>query len=224
VLFITLLQRATPEDMLPRVFGLQDSVTSVAQLLGSLVAPILVAGVNLEASLWIGGGVVVVASALLAAPLNRFAVRADAQRRRFAPTTKRLRRLGIFSDAPQAALERLARAAQPRSVPAGQDVVAEGDPADDLFVIVSGTASVRKRGIGEVDTLGPDDWFGEVGLIQGAPRNATVSAIDDLELLAISGRVFLDSLNTSEVLPDPLRLSLAARSSLPTVEPTRMPT
>jgi predicted MFS family arabinose efflux permease len=223
VLFITLLQRGTPENMLARVFGLQDSVTAVAQLLGSLLAPILVAGLHLEASLWIGGGIVVAAALLLAAPLNRFAVRADAQRRRFAPITKRLRELGIFSDAPQAALERLARAAQPRSVPAGQTVCAEGDPADDLFVIVSGTASVRKRGRGEVDTLGPDDWFGEVGLIQGAPRNATVSAIDDLELLAISGRVFLDSLNMSETLPDPLRLSLAARSSLPTVEPTRMP-
>ena len=223
VLFITLLQRATPEDMLARVFGLQDSVTSVAQLLGSLAAPLLVAGVKLEATLWIGGGLVVVVAVLLAVPLNRLSVRSDAQRRRYAPTVARLRGLPIFDDARQAALERLARAARPRSVPAGQVVFCEGDAADDLFVIVGGTASVRKKAVGEVGRLGVDDWFGEVGLIQGAPRNATVSAIEDLDLLVISGTVFLDALTTNELLPEPLRLSLAFRTSPPVAEETRTP-
>ena len=224
VLFITLLQRATPEDMLARVYGLQDSVTSVAQLLGSLAAPLLLAGVKLEASLWIGGGVMVIAAVFLAAPLNRLAVRYDAQRRRYAPITTRLRGLSIFADAPLAALERLARAARPRSVPAGQTVFDEGDPADDLFVIVGGIASVRRSDAGEVNRLGIDDWFGEVGLIRGAPRNATVSAVEDLELLVISGRVFLDALNTGESLPDVLRLSVATRTAPPDAEPTRTAT
>jgi predicted MFS family arabinose efflux permease len=213
VLFITLLQRATPEDMLARVYGLQDSVTAVAQLLGSLAAPLLVSGVKLEASLWIGGGLVIVAAALLAAPLNRLSVRSDAQRRRYAPITSRLRDLRIFGDARQAALERLARAARSRSVPAGEVVFNEGEPADDLFVIVGGTASVSREVDGEVTRLGVDDWFGEVGLLRGLPRNATVSAIDDLELLVISGEVFLDALTGSDTLPDALRISLATRAS-----------
>jgi MFS family permease len=212
VLFITLLQRATPEDMLARVYGLQDSVTAVAQLLGSLAAPLLVSGVKLEASLWIGGGLVVIAAALLAAPLNRLSVRSDAQRRRYAPVTSRLRDLRIFGDARQAALERLARAARSRSVPAGQVVFNEGEPADDLFVIVGGTAIVSRRVDGEVTRLGVNDWFGEVGLLRGLPRNATVSAIDDLELLVISGEVFLDALTGNETLPDALRISLATRA------------
>jgi predicted MFS family arabinose efflux permease len=212
VLFITLLQRATPEDMLARVYGLQDSVTAVAQLLGSLTAPLLVSGVKLEASLWIGGGLVVIAAALLAAPLNRLSVRSDAQRRRYAPVTSRLRDLRIFGDARQAALERLARAARSRSVPAGQVVFNEGEPADDLFVIVGGTAIVSRRVDGEVTRLGVNDWFGEVGLLRGLPRNATVSAIDDLELLVISGEVFLDALTGNETLPDALRISLATRA------------
>ncbi len=223
ILFITLLQRATPEDMLARVFGLQDSVTSVAQLLGSLAAPLLIAGVKLETSLWIGGGVVLVAAALLAAPLNRLSARTDAQRQRYAPTVARLRSLPIFDEARLAALERLARAARPRSVPAGQVVFCEGDAADDLFVIVGGTASVRKNGFGEVGRLGVDDWFGEIGLIQRAPRNATVSAVDDLDLLVISGKVFLDALTTNEILPDPLRLSLAARTTPSIAAETRTP-
>lgn len=223
VLFITLLQRATPEDMLARVFGLQDSVGSVAQLLGSLAAPLLVAGVKLEASLWIVGGALVLVAVLLAGPLNRLAMRTDAQRLRFAPITARLRNLRIFGDARQAALERLARAARELTVPAGRVVFEEGDAAEDLFVIVSGTAAVSRLADGEISRLGPDDWFGEVGLIRGAPRNATVLAIDDLELLVISGTVFLDALTTNETLPEPLRLSLAARATPPTSEPTRTP-
>jgi CRP-like cAMP-binding protein len=132
--------------------------------------------------------------------------------------------LSIFADAPLAALERLARAARPRSVPAGQTVFDEGDLADDLFVIVGGIASVSRNDTGEVNRLGIDDWFGEVGLIRGAPRNASVSAIDDLELLVISGRVFLDALNTAESLPDVLRLSVATRTAPPDAEPTRTAT
>ena len=225
VLFITLLQRATPEDMLARVFGLQDSVASIAQLLGSLAAPFLVSGVKLEASLWIAGGLVVAASILLVAPLHRLSTNFDAQRRLYAPITTRLRDLSIFGDARQASLERIARAASPRTILAGQLVFAEGDDADEFFVVVNGAASVHKAGLGEVDRVGVDDWFGEVGLLRGAPRNATVSAIDDLDVLAIPGSIFLEALTTNELLPEPLRLSLAARTSSPTdSEPMRTPT
>jgi MFS family permease len=225
VLFITLLQRATPEDMLARVFGLQDSVASIAQLLGSLAAPFLVSGVKLEASLWIAGGLVVAASLMLVAPLHRLSTNCDAQRKLYAPITARLRNLSIFGDARQASLERIARAASPRTVRAGQQVFAEGDDADEFFVVVNGAASVHKAGLGEVDRVGVDDWFGEVGLLRGAPRNATVSAIDDLDVLAIPGSIFLEALTTNELLPEPLRLSLAARTSSPTnSESMRTPT
>jgi CRP-like cAMP-binding protein len=188
-------------------------VTSVAQLLGSLAAPFLVSGVKLEASLWIAGGMVVAASVLFAAPLHRLSTDCDAQRKRYAPITTRFRTLSIFGDARQAALERIARASGSRTVGAGQLVFSEGDAADEFFVVVSGTASVRKAGVGEVGRVGVDDWFGEVGLLRGAPRNATVSAIDDLDLLVIPGSVFLEALTTNEMLPEPLRLSVAARTN-----------
>lgn len=100
-------------------------------------------------------------------------------------------------------------------------VFREGDDTDDLFVILEGAVTVQRAGVGEASRLGRDDWFGEVGLIRGSPRNATVSAVEDLELLVISGRVFLDALTTNEVLPDPLRFSLAARTPTPAAEQTR---
>lgn len=218
VLFITLLQRATPEDALARVFGLQDSITAVAQLLGSLAAPVLVAAVALESSLWIAGGLMMLTSVALAAPLNSLALRADGERQRFEPVTDRLRQLGIFGDAPQAALERLARSARHVSVAAGDAVFHEGDDPDDLFVIVSGVAAVLREFDGEISRLVANDWFGEIGLVRRAPRNASVTAVEDLELLAIPGTVFLDALTLNEALPDPLRLTLAARMSQPSGE------
>lgn len=210
VVFITLLQRATPEAALARVYGLQDSVTAVAQLLGSLAVPILVATTNLEWTLVIGGVAVLAASAVFAAPLVALAARVDVARRRHAPTVDRLRRLGFLGDAPHAALERMARSARTVSVAAGTEVFHEGDAPDDLYVIIEGAASVV-RADGDVARLGPDEWFGEVGLVRRAPRNATVVAVEPLELLAIPGSIFLDALNDSEQLPDPLRLTMSAR-------------
>ena len=211
VLFITLLQRSCPEESLGSVYGLQDSASAGAQLLGSIAAPLLVAGLDLSWSLVIGGGVVVVATILLAPGLHRLAVRVDDERQRVAPVVVRLRRLGIFGDASQAALERIARAARPVSVPTGHTVFTEGDQPDDLYVIDAGEVVVAIADRGEVRRLGPDDWFGEIGLLRRVPRTATVTATIASELLAIPGGVFVDALAIAEVLPDPLRLSMSAR-------------
>ena len=68
VLLITLLQRICPERSLARVFGLQDGAGSAAQLVGTVCAPLLVAGVGLEATIGLGGGALVVSSLLLVGP------------------------------------------------------------------------------------------------------------------------------------------------------------
>ena len=211
VLFITLLQRSCPERSLGTVYGLQDSVTAGTQMAGSIAAPVLVAGLGLSWSLVIGGGVVVVASLLLAPALNRLATRVDGDRRRLAPMVQRLRRLGIFGDASQAALERIARAARPHPLPAGTIVFHEGDIPDDLYVVETGEVAVSTAGHGEVNRLHADDWFGEIGLLRRVPRTATVTTTVDSELLAIPGTVFIDALAVAEVLPDPLRSTMTVR-------------
>jgi CRP-like cAMP-binding protein len=72
---------------------------------------------------------------------------------------------------------------------AGRVVVKEGDPADQFYVIVSGKAEVTRRGK-SVATLGPGDYFGELGLLAKVPRDATVTAKTDLECVSISRREF----------------------------------
>jgi MFS family permease len=211
VLFITLLQRTCPERSLGTVYGLQDSVTAGTQMAGSIAAPVLVAGVGLSWSLVVGGGVVVASSVLLAPALNRLAVRVDADRRRLAPLVQRLRRLGIFGDASHAALERIARATTPLSVPGGTVIFRQDDAPDDLYVIDSGEVAVSTAAQGEVNRLRVDDWFGEIGLLRRVPRTATVTTTEDCELLAIPGTIFIDALAVAEVLPDPLRSTMTVR-------------
>ena len=88
---------------------------------------------------------------------------------------------------------------QARSVrfAAGDTVVRQGEAAHHLYIIVQGQATITRLGVGvecvrevEVGTLGPGQFFGEIGLLAGAPRATTVRAQTDLQLLAVDRRTF----------------------------------
>ncbi len=66
----------------------------------------------------------------------------------------------------------------------GAEVVAEGAPGDAFYLVVRGTATVR-RNRRKAAVLGPGDYFGELALLDGGPRTATVVADEPVELLAI---------------------------------------
>lgn len=216
VLLITLLQRAAPDQLLGRIFGLQESASAATQLLGSILAPVLVTVAGLGVALWVGGGVTVVAAVLSAPAVLALAARAEHVREELAPTIDRLRQLALFADASEAALERLARAAQPVQIPAGGVVIREGDEPDDLYVVEHGELVVRSTGEihgaeREINRMGPNDWFGEIGLLRGIPRTATVQAVTDCELLRIPGDVFTATFATPDILPDPVRRTIGTR-------------
>ena len=77
-------------------------------------------------------------------------------------------------------------------MPAGEVVVAEGDPGDRFYLIEKGTAEVIKGGV-VFGRLGPGDAFGEIALLRDVPRQATVRALEDLHLCALERDVFLDA-------------------------------
>jgi len=212
VMFVTLLQRSCPDELLGRVYSLMDSGTAATQLLGALAVPLLVGTFGIEWALVCGGAVLVAGSLGSAPSLHRLGLRAEAQRLRLAPVVVRLRGLGILGDASVAALERIARSASPVAVTAGEAIVNEGDDADSFYVITGGEFRVERAGVGELATLGPDEWFGEVGLLHRTPRNATVRATSDGEVLAVPGSLFLEALAATEMLPDPLHRTLTARA------------
>lgn len=211
VLLITLLQRICPEELLGRVYSLQDSCGSLAQLAGMVAAPLLVAGLNLEATLWIGGGSLVVLTVVLVPALRAISNRTNSERERLAPVVAELGALGIFAEATIAARERIARAADVRNLPAGAIVFHEGDQPDDLYVVRSGEVAATMADRGEIRRVGPGEWFGEIGLLRGVPRTASIVVTADAELLAISGAEFLDAVTGSNRLPEPIAGAIALR-------------
>ena len=82
------------------------------------------------------------------------------------------------------------------NVPRSEIVITEGEVPDYVYIVRSGHLSVTKHGE-QGATLGPDDWFGEIGLLQRVPRTATVRTINETELWQIQGAEFLAALNES---------------------------
>jgi len=81
-------------------------------------------------------------------------------------------------------------------VKAGEPVVSQGDPADRFYIIESGTFQVTQAAPSRGEpvalrTLGPDEVFGELGLLNRTPRTATVTAETDGLLLALERDDFL---------------------------------
>ena len=120
-----------------------------------------------------------------------------------------LRPVPIFRGLNKGALLQVARKSAEITYPAGTVVVREGDPGDSLCIIVSGSVEVLKSEQ-PVARLQAGDFFGEISLIDGEPRSATVVAVEELTLLTISSADFSDLLSDNYFACAVLR-SLATR-------------
>ena len=90
-----------------------------------------------------------------------------------------LQRVELFAGMDRRQAEQIARLLKERPFKKGETVIMEGSGGAAFFVIDSGEAAVSSKGI-QVATLGPGDYFGEIALIDGGPRMATVTAATDL--------------------------------------------
>lgn len=96
-----------------------------------------------------------------------------------------LRRADLFADMDRRQSEQIARLLKERHFAKGETVIMEGSGGAAFFVIASGEATVSRKGT-TVATLGPGDHFGEIALIDGGPRSATVTAASDLVCYGIT--------------------------------------
>jgi CRP-like cAMP-binding protein len=104
---------------------------------------------------------------------------------------KRLHELDLFSGLSGRDVEEVAQLVDEVEVPEGKVLGREGDIAYEFFVIEQGTASVEVDGKHVVD-LGPNEWFGEIGLLAADRRTATVTATTPMRLAVIFGPSFRD--------------------------------
>ena len=182
----TLMERLATDDVLARIFGLQESIVSLTVGVGALVASVLIDLTSLGVAMVAIGALcpilVVLARRHLEDP-DRYVAELDKE-------IGLLRGVPMLQPLPLPAIEQLARGLEPAHIPGGQTVFRQGDQADRFYVIETGAAEVVGDGR-LVTTLGPGDGFGEIGLLRRVPRTATVRAATDLELHALTSDRFL---------------------------------
>lgn len=191
----TALARITPPDSLGRVMGVFDALSVTAMIAGAALAAVLVEATDLTVSfvtLGIGAAVLIVACRAALRGLDALSAQRAAA---LASRLEVIERLPMVAGSPQVVLELLASSAQVVGLPAGVDVVVEGAPAHAFFAIVEGGVVVH-RDAEVLAALAAGDHFGERGLIDNAPRNATVTTKEESTVLRIEGDAFIEALRT----------------------------
>jgi CRP/FNR family cyclic AMP-dependent transcriptional regulator len=100
-----------------------------------------------------------------------------------------LRRIPLFMGLDRHQIERLGQLAEEVDVPAGKMLIRQGDSGGDLMVLASGQVAVVRDG-GHIRTLGPGDFFGEIALIDGGLRTATITTEEPSRLVVLGRREF----------------------------------
>jgi len=200
VVSTTIFQRSVPDSVRGRALGAMATASSLAYAAGSLAVP--VAANQLGVTGVMGAIAVVLAAATIG---GRALVGASASRPSlpFEAALARVAALPIFAGVSPARLELAVSRLRPRPVTAGETIVCQGDPADRFYVIVAGRFRVTQQE-GSVERklreMGPDEVFGEIGLLHGGRRTATVTALTDGQLLSLDGPQFLDLVASSSGL------------------------
>ncbi len=117
------------------------------------------------------------------------------------PHEDALRNVELFSQLPSKDIARLGRAVVERSYKKGETIVKEGEQAVAFFIIVSGRVEVTQSGGSRksqfLSELGPQSTFGEMALLDGGPRAATIKALEETKCLVLSRWDFVAELQTN---------------------------
>ncbi len=121
-----------------------------------------------------------------------------------------LSKIWLFAPCSTRDLRKVRQSLDEITAEAGEILCEEGTTGHEFFLIVSGTAAVRRKGR-KIATLGPGQYFGELALLDRQPRSATVVAETDMALLVLEQRHFLGLLDTMPSLSRKLLGAMAAR-------------
>jgi CRP-like cAMP-binding protein len=119
-----------------------------------------------------------------------------------------LSRVSLFNDCTDDELRRIAEISRIVNAPAGTILTEVGTPGDSFFLIIDGRVSVETP-VGVGNPLHPGDFFGEMSLLDGEPRSATITSATDVRLLVVDRSHFWRLLNEA---PDLVRRILVVLS------------
>jgi MFS family permease len=183
----TMLQRSVRDEILARVFGLQEGLGMAGLAAGAVLVPILVGVFGLV------GAVVAVGAILPVFVALRWPRLSDLERGAGVPAREiSLLRVGtIFRPLPAPALEAVARRAVWVDVSDGERLITQGDPGDRFYVLAAGSLRVERDGTRLRDVTEPGEGVGEIAILRDVPRTASVFATGPSTLLAIDRAPFL---------------------------------
>jgi CRP-like cAMP-binding protein len=209
----TALARIAPREALGRMIGVYDASSVAAMIAGAVLAPALIAATSLRTSLLVLGAAAVLVSLLAYVALRGVDALSAQHAAALGSRIELLAGLPVTVGVPRLVLEQLAHAAQLCPLPAGVDVVVQGAPAHAFYAVADGRVVVHRDGRAVVH-LGRGDAFGERGLLDNAPRNATVTTEVPTTLLRVEGSALLDALESAPGM----RRALDLVSTAPGVE------
>jgi MFS family permease len=183
----TLLQRAAPEPVLARVFGVLEGLSMFALAVGSAATAALVETVGIQNALLAAGAfvpVILTLSWLELRAIDRDAPTPDPR------AVDLLLSLPMFRPLSAPAMERILAGLVRVEAAAGDVVIREGEAGEWFYVIEDGRVAVTIDGR-PVSERGPGEHFGEIALLRNVPRTATVTALEPLRLLAVARPTFL---------------------------------
>ena len=124
--------------------------------------------------------------------------------------TELIRQVPLFSRCSRAELKEIAKLADEIDLRQGKDMTREGAPGREFFVLLDGTADVRKKGR-KINTLGAGDFFGEISLVSRQPRTATVTATSPVRALVVTDYSFRHLLDESPQIKTKVMEAMAER-------------
>jgi CRP-like cAMP-binding protein len=121
-----------------------------------------------------------------------------------------LRGAQLFAGCSNAELGRIASLTTEHHAKAGQVLTERGDPGLEFFIIVAGKATATRKGV-HLGSLGPGSFFGELALLDGGKRTATVVAETDMHLLVLSRGEFNGLQHVAPSVSNKMLVELGAR-------------
>jgi CRP-like cAMP-binding protein len=121
-----------------------------------------------------------------------------------------LKKVPLFEGCSKSDLARISRVADEIDVPEGKELIREGEVARQFFILTDGWAEVRRKGR-KVNTMGPGDFFGEIGLVTDRLTSASVTTIEPSRALVITRASFKSLLRDSPGIHLKVLTALAQR-------------